>query len=243
MTLFRFIVLVMPACAWLLSGCCGLARAEGASAEDAARALVGEVQRLKSTDAEDGLLDWTDSVIAGALDRAGRAARDIDPNASPVPLAAGRDAARMARSFAARGNTPEVLVFMSLSAPAESWRQWAAEADRIGAPVVLRGVMKEGLRATVERIGGLLDGAEAGVAIDPRLFRLFRIGLVPAVVAVPGGVPPCSSRGCADDSPPPFDLITGNIGLAAALEAIAAEGGPGRDAARRALARLRGGWK
>ena len=47
---------------------------------------------------------------------------------------------------------------------------------------------------------------------------------------LPGGVPPCKSRGCANDPPPPFDLVTGNIGLAAALEAIAAEGGPGRDA-------------
>ena len=132
---------------------------------------------------------------------------------------------------------------MSLSAPAESWRQWAGEAASIGAPILMRGVMKEGLRATAGRIGGLLDGAEAGAAIDPRLFRLFRIGLVPAVAAVPGGVPPCKSRGCADDPPPPFDLITGNIGLAAALEAIAAEGGPGRDAARRALLRLEGGRK
>ena len=241
MTFFKFIVLAVPACAWLLAGCCGRARAEGASAETAAHAVAKEVQQRPG--GEDGLEEWTRSVIDGALDRAGHAARNVDRNASPFPLAAESNAARMARSFAARGNTPEVLVFMSLSAPAESWRQWAGEAARIGAPVVLRGVMKEGLRATAGRIGGLLDGAEAGAAIDPRLFRLFRIGLVPAVVAVPGGVPPCSSRGCADDPPPPFDLITGNIGLAAALEAIAAEGGPGRDAARRALARLRGGWK
>ena len=241
MTFFKFIVLAVPACAWLLAGCCGRARAEGASAETAAHAVAKEV--LQRPGGEDGLEEWTRSVIDGALDRAGHAARNVDRNASPFPLAAESNAARMARSFAARGNTPEVLVFMSLSAPAESWRQWAGEAASIGTPILMRGVMKEGLRATAGRIGGLLDGAEAGAAIDPRLFRLFRIGLVPAVVAVPGGVPPCSSRGCADDPPPPFDLITGNIGLAAALEAIAAEGGPGRDAARRSLARLRGGWK
>ena len=238
MTLLKFLALSVPALAFLLTGRCGPARAEELSAEDAAHGLAGEV--LKRESSEDGLADWTRSVIGRALDRAGRAVRGMEPNASPFPLAAESNAARMARSFAARGNTPEVLVFMSLSAPAESWRQWAGEAASIGAPILMRGVMKEGLRATAGRIGGLLDGAEAGAAIDPRLFR---IGLVPAVVAVPGGVPPCSSRGCADDPPPPFDLITGNIGLAAALEAIAAEGGPGRDAARRALARLRGGWK
>ena len=79
-----------------------------------------------------------------------------------------------------------------------------------------------------------------GIAIDPRLFRLFGIGHVPAVVVVPGGVPPCKRRGCADDAAPPFDLVSGNIGLAAALEAVAAEGGTGRQTARRYLTMLRG---
>ena len=62
---------------------------------------------------------------------------------------------------------------------------------------------------------------------------------VPAVAVVPGGVPPCRSRGCADDAAPPHDLVTGNIGLAAALETVAGEGAAGREAARRHLERLR----
>ncbi len=81
---------------------------------------------------------------------------------------------------------------------------------------------------------------EAGVAIDPRLFRLFGVERVPVVVAVPGGVPPCTSRGCANDPAPPHDLVTGNIGLAAALEIISAEGDAGRGAARQMLERLDG---
>ena len=84
------------------------------------------------------------------------------------------------------------------------------------------------------------EGLDRGVAIDPRLFRLFGIERVPAVVVVPGGVPPCASRGCADDAPPPHDRITGNIGLIAALETIAAEGDAGRDAARRMLGQMKG---
>ena len=50
---------------------------------------------------------------------------------------------------------------------------------------MLRGVGKDGLRATVKRIGDRLGGADAGVAIDPRLFRLFGIERVPAVVVAP----------------------------------------------------------
>ncbi len=76
------------------------------------------------------------------------------------------------------------------------------------------------------------------IAIDPRLFRLFGIERVPAVVVVPGGVPPCESRGCSDDPAPPHDLVAGNIGLVAALETVAAEGDAGRAVARRHLERL-----
>ena len=124
--------------------------------------------------------------------------------------------------------------------PRESWRQWARDAAKTGTPLVLRGVAEDGLRATANRIGERLGGAGAGVAIDPRLFRLFGVARVPAVVVVPGGVPPCASRGCADDPAPPHDRVTGNISLAAALEAVADEGVVGRDVARRHLQRLRG---
>ena len=139
-----------------------------------------------------------------------------------------------------RAGTAEILVFTSLSVPAASWRQWAHDAANTGVPLVLRGVGEGGLRATVKRIGERLGGAEAGVAIDPRLFRLFGVTRVPAVVVVPEGVPPCRSRGCAEDPAPPHDLVTGNISLAAALEAIADEGAVGRGVALRHLERLRG---
>ena len=137
-----------------------------------------------------------------------------------------------------RYGTAELLIFTSLSVPAPSWRQWAREAARIGAPLVLRGVGEGGLPATAKRIGERLGGAEAGVAIDPRLFRLFGVTRVPAVVVVPGGVPPCRSRGCAEDPAPPHDRIAGNIGLVAALEAVADEGDAGRETAKAFLEQL-----
>ena len=104
---------------------------------------------------------------------------------------------------------------------------------------MLRGIGPDGLKATVKRIGPYLD-RKSGATIDPRLFRLFDIEAIPAVAVVPGGVPPCASRGCAADPAPPHDRVAGNIGLEAALAAIAEEGGPGRAVARRHLANLRG---
>ena len=229
---------VVLAAALFLAGCCRPAMAqETPSPEASARDLAAEVLR-KAGDGDLGT--WTRSVIDRALGRAGEAARQTGPGSSgetPAPLPAERHAPSLA---AGRANTPEILLFTSLSVPAASWRQWARDAARIGAPLVMRGVGEEGLRETVKRIGDRLGGAEAGVAIDPRLFRLFGIERVPAVVVVPGGVPACRSPGCSDDPAPPHDRVTGNIGLVAALEAIAAEGSAARDAARRHLASLRG---
>ncbi|MCY3671595.1 MAG: type-F conjugative transfer system pilin assembly protein TrbC [Alphaproteobacteria bacterium] len=221
---------------------------------DAAR-LVETVLRQAEADDWERLGAWTRSVTERVLDRAGESARQSLPGrageAAPLP------AERHAGEFGGpRSGMAEILIFTSLSVPAASWRQWARDAARSGAPLVLRGVGEGGLPETAKRIGRRLGGAEAGslpsrlggrdrlprsgVAIDPRLFRLFGVMRVPAVVVVPGGVPPCRSRGCAGDPAPPHDLVSGNIGLIAALEAIAEEGAAGRGMARRHLERLRG---
>jgi len=236
------------ACVLLLAACYGPARADGPapSAEDRARDLADEVLRRAGGDGNHALGEWTRSIVERALQRAGKAASPIADapaagggrDGSPAPLPAGHRAGAVA-GFSGRANTSEVLVFLSLSVPAASWRQWALEASHAGVPLLLRGVGPEGFRETARKIGDRLGDVQAGVAIDPRLFRLFDIGRVPAVVAVPGGVPPCTSRGCADDPAPLHDLIAGNIGLAAALETIADEGEAGRSAAAKTLERLR----
>ena len=232
---------LLLAFALCLAGCCGPAFAqETPSPEAAARDLAAEVLRKAG---DDDLGDWTRSMLDRALKRASNAARQTvpeSPGRSTPPLPAEGHAGAFAESTVGRAGTAEILIFTSLSVPAASWRQWARDAAEAGAPLVLRGVAEDGLRATVKRIGDRLGGHDAGVAIDPRLFRLFGVERVPAVVVVPGGVPPCRSRGCADDPAPPHDRIAGNIGLAAALEAIGDEGAVGRDAARRHLERLWG---
>ena len=233
------VTVCMAAIALVASACACPVRADepASGPEESARDLAAEVLGKAG---EGDLGAWTRSVIERALKRADETASQTVPGSAggtAAPLPAERHAGAL---VAGRPGTAEILVFTSLSVPAVSWRQWAHEAASIGAPLVLRGVSEEGMRATVMRIGKRLGGAEAGVAIDPRLFRLFDVTRVPAVVVVPGGVPPCRSRGCADDPAPPHDRIAGNIGLAAALEAVADEGAVGRDAARAFLRRLRG---
>ena len=240
--------------ALLLAACCSATvRAEESPRAadpdaDAAR-LVEEVLRKAGGNDAESLGAWSRSIVDRALERAGAAERQTVPGSesgagpgsvggTAAPLPAERHAGSLAGDAAGRGGTAEVLIFTSLSVPAASWRQWAGDAARTGAPLVLRGVGEGGLPETAKAIGERLGGAEAGVAIDPRLFRLFGVSRVPAVVVVPGGAPACRSRGCAEDAAPPHDLVTGNIGLIAALEAVADEGSAGRETARRSLERL-----
>ena len=226
--------LLVPAL--LAAACCGPVRAEEPAAETSARSLAEEVLRRAGSADTDGLKEWTRELLGRALERAGG---QPPIGAAPGPLPAETHATEVRAGLAGRADTGEVLVFTSLAMPSASWRAWAAQASAVGAPLVLRGVLPDGLAATAKRLRARLGGAHTGIAIDPRLFRLFAVERVPAVVVVPGGVAPCRSRGCADDPSPPHDRIAGNIGLAAALEAVAAEGRVARDAARGALERLR----
>ena len=221
------------ACALLLTAWAAPAYSQEKGEQAAREVVEGVLRKTKKSPAGD-LGAWSRSVIKRALERAGKNAAE-----TPDPLPAEGQAGHLASSFLARPHGPEVIVFMSLSAPAASRREWSREAARAGVPLVLRGLGPQGLKATVKRIGAYLAEG-AGAAIDPRLFRLFGITAIPAVAVVPGGVPPCASRGCAADPAPPHDRVMGNIGLEAALAIIAEEGGPGRQVARRYLAKLRG---
>ena len=207
--------------------------------EAAARALAEAVEAARPG-AED-LDAWSRTVLDRALESAG-ALLPSDDTTTPAttPLPAERAATTVRRGLQSGGAGPEVIVFASLALPEASWRRWSLDAARAGAALVLRGVAPDGLAATVRRIRARLPEGGAGVAIDPALFRRFGIDAVPAVTVVPGGVAPCRRRGCAGEPPPPHDRIAGNVGLAAALEMVAAEGAVGRVTARRHLVRLRG---
>ena len=232
----KTIIVALLCCALLFAAWAAPAAAQE-TAEETARDMVERALRNTKKSPPADLGSWSRSVLERALERAAKNAPETS-----APLPAEDQAGRLADRLSEPPRGSEIIVFMSLSIPEKSWREWSRQASRIGAPLVLRGVARGGLRATVKQIGGqLAEGG--GAAIDPRLFRLFGIDAVPAVAVVPGGVPPCTTRGCSADPAPPHDVIGGNIGLDAALAAIAKEGGPGRETARRHLGKLRGDYR
>ena len=225
----RHPLIVLAAAAWALTA--PAAGEDRSSPADQARRLVEGLPAPARTEELDG---WARSVVGPALE--GRNALQGSDGGDTRP----RSGIAPSPARTGKPSRAEVLVFTSLAVPAASWRAAARDAARVGATLVLRGVVAEGLPSTARRIAARLGDAAAGVAIDPRLFRLFGVTRVPTVAVVPGGVTPCRSRGCAADPAPPHDQVSGNLSLAAALEAIVAEGAVGRELARRRLARLRG---
>ena len=92
-----------------------------------------------------------------------------------------------------------------------------------------------------EALSRVLEPGERrdGVGIDPRLFRAFGIEAVPAYVVAASDFDLCNGFDCATNVPP-FDLLSGNVTAAFALETIASGGGPGARIAAQHLARLKG---
>lgn len=131
------------------------------------------------------------------------------------------------------------FLFASFSMPALSLRQMMVEAEEFGVPVVFRGFVENSVFRTREEILRVFGSEEAakGFNIDPTLFARFDVTAAPAVIVLADALAPCIQPGCAGESPPPHDRISGNIPLRFALETIAEGAGEGARSARDLLDR------
>jgi len=107
-----------------------------------------------------------------------------------------------------------VMIFVSFSMPDESLKAWMLQAEKIHAPLVVRGFMHNSLAQTTAKITALLQemkagsGTQAGIQVNPLLFRKYKIEKVPAVVV---------------ENASSYDVLYGNTTLAYAFEKIASK--------------------
>ncbi|GGN55372.1 type-F conjugative transfer system pilin assembly protein TrbC [Novosphingobium sp. PC22D] len=135
-------------------------------------------------------------------------------------------------------STPLIMAFVSLSMPGESLRRTIADTTKAGGVVIFRGFSAEGPKPFVEALSRVVDQKSASnIAIDPRLFRAFKVDRVPTIVAASTNFEPCDQLDCVTPAPP-HDRISGNVSLAYALQEFVEGRGPGAPAARVALANL-----
>jgi conjugal transfer pilus assembly protein TrbC len=110
---------------------------------------------------------------------------------------------------------PNLLIFISFSLKEQNIREYAEEARRRGAILVLRGMYEGSLRKTVEKLYTLNKEGIAAV-IDPKSFKQYQVNQVPSIVLTKGN----SCESCT----PIFDKVSGNISLEYALQLFAQKG-------------------
>ncbi|MFQ5469735.1 MAG: type-F conjugative transfer system pilin assembly protein TrbC [Gammaproteobacteria bacterium] len=135
-------------------------------------------------------------------------------------------------------------VFVSFSIPDITLRRLMNQARRIGAPLVLRGMVENDMNKTRIKVGQLLDAdkkgnttIDGGLSIDPTLFERFGVSVVPSFVLTDAPVQACTQVGCPT---PDFVRLAGDVTLEYVLESIAREVPAMRDDAQLLLATMKG---
>lgn len=134
-----------------------------------------------------------------------------------------------------------VLVFVSLGMPEPVLRQILMQANQLGVPVVVRGVLNNNFKDSAKVLFSILHpqnqpAIKGGLTIDPKWFKEFGITQVPAVVAVSDAAP-CYQDNCPT---PAFDVVYGNIPIPEALKKIVSQGNAAQSVAERYLSKLGG---
>jgi type-F conjugative transfer system pilin assembly protein TrbC len=142
-----------------------------------------------------------------------------------LPNANGVDSTTLDRGLGGLRPPPTILVFVSFSMPDRTLKNYLEDASRIGASLVLRGLVDDDLLATQHAIRdlvgkGAVDREGAGFLIDPTLYTRFGIEQAPTILVTETPVAPCNELEC----PTPSHIkLAGDVSLAWALERIAAE--------------------
>lgn len=177
------------------------------------------------------LLDSRDEVNKGA-DQYMQHAASVGLNVPDEMLATGKDwiaaaeagmhkieQAKMEKAYG--DNKP--IVFVSFSMPDQLILQYMHEANKYDAMVVLRGLYKSDLNATLKKIGELVnrDASLKGLSIDPTLYSRFGINAVPAFVLPTEKLARCVSVDCPI---PAFVKAGGDISIEYFLRQVRALG-------------------
>lgn len=134
-----------------------------------------------------------------------------------------------------------IYVAVSLSMPKAALRQLARDAHAAGATLVIRGLVGNSFTKTQRALKNIfVEGEEAGLVIDPRVFQQYHVTRVPAVIAAPQEVVSCENGLDCARPEVPFDVVRGNISLPAALKILSEKGQAAPEASRQALKRIEG---
>jgi len=127
------------------------------------------------------------------------------------------------------GLAATLLVFVSLDMPKPSLTAIVAQAEAVGATLVLRGLKDRSIKKTAMAVTPLIGKRNVSWVIDPQPFTRFDIRAVPAYVLVRENTDArksCSAKDAADSicaAPPVFVKVAGDVSIAYMLDVVRAE--------------------
>ena len=124
---------------------------------------------------------------------------------------------------AARSETPKTTtlrLFVSLSLPEPTLQRLMDQAAASGVPLLLRGLHRNSMRQTAERIRALLGTRTTGVQIDPEAFDRFGITQVPSFVLAPASADEssCALTQTQCKTPEDYVRVSGDVSIDYALQ-------------------------
>ena len=214
----------------------GAIKARGTEQVKEAQAFVdevagrGEAHRAEAEDLRDEGLKAISELDPASLPKGPAGPVDFDELLSGAA----------ANTRAPMGEGPLFTVFASLSMPQASLSALIRDTTKAGGVVVFRGFPHGSTKAFVEGLKRVVtdQAQEAHIAIDPRLFRAFKVTAAPTFVVTGRAYELCDGFDCSSAAPD-HDRMAGNVTVEYALESFASARGPGAGVAGVALANLR----
>jgi type-F conjugative transfer system pilin assembly protein TrbC len=120
-----------------------------------------------------------------------------------------------------KGLQADLMIFVSLSMPEQMLQQYAVQAKRFGAVLMMRGFVNDKLSETREVLARL-NKSGAQWEISPEPFVHFKIEKVPAIVMATAESASITEDGCA--KPETYTTVFGDLSVASALDKIAVRG-------------------
>ncbi len=127
-----------------------------------------------------------------------------------------------------------LMIFVSSSIPKSALKDLMIQAKQAGGILVFRGIVGS-LRNTQEFLADI-SRENVSAIIDPRLFDIFQIKLVPTFVVLSSTTHDCLEKDC--QFTPAHDRISGNITLKYALEQISDSNGAASSVASELLTKF-----
>ena len=111
--------------------------------------------------------------------------------------------------------TSDLIIFVSLSMPDAMLMQYAVQAKRFKAVLMMRGFVDNKMSRTRETLAKL-NAAGAEWQINPDAFKTFKISKVPAIVLATAESSSITEEGCA--KPETYTSVYGDIDVLSALD-------------------------